>query len=156
MVIEREFMIFYKTDKNSSMGRFRRNAYIKAICPQCGIEFDRRLAYIRTNVCKYCSSSCSAKYQNTKQRLSEGYIATRICPEGTKVQKKRVVHMVEEAVKKCKIVSWEKCSSCGVSRNIEAHHEDYSKPFTIIWLCQSCHQKLHHGHTIKGKVILYD
>jgi hypothetical protein len=33
--------------------------------------------------------------------------------------------------------------ACG-NPNSEAHHEDYSKPLEVIFLCASCHQKLHH------------
>jgi ribosomal protein S27AE len=34
------------------------------------------------------------------------------------------------------------CQKCGDS-NSEAHHQDYTKPFSIIWLCKSCHQYAH-------------
>ena len=36
----------------------------------------------------------------------------------------------------------ESCSKCGTIRSV-AHHEDYSKPLEIIWLCQRCHV-IHH------------
>lgn len=26
---------------------------------------------------------------------------------------------------------------------VEAHHEDYSKPLEVIWLCRECHLELH-------------
>lgn len=32
---------------------------------------------------------------------------------------------------------------CRSNRNIVAHHEDYSKPLEVEWMCQSCHQTLH-------------
>ena len=36
------------------------------------------------------------------------------------------------------------CSACRSSEfRIQAHHDDYSKPFIIRWLCTSCHSKLH-------------
>jgi len=31
---------------------------------------------------------------------------------------------------------------CG-SSDVEAHHDDYSKPLEVRWLCRSCHQRLH-------------
>lgn len=36
------------------------------------------------------------------------------------------------------------CSVCGRSyRAPHAHHEDYDKPLVAVWLCASCHSKLH-------------
>jgi len=35
------------------------------------------------------------------------------------------------------------CSICGSSCYTEAHHEDYSKPLDIIWLCDKCHKNRH-------------
>ena len=35
------------------------------------------------------------------------------------------------------------CAECGINEHITAHHEDYTKPLDIIWLCKSCHQQLH-------------
>ena len=33
------------------------------------------------------------------------------------------------------------CSKCGAEGKIEAHHEDYTKPFEVIWLCRPCHRE---------------
>lgn len=35
------------------------------------------------------------------------------------------------------------CSKCNVDCKPEGHHEDYSKPLDIIWLCTKCHKELH-------------
>lgn len=37
----------------------------------------------------------------------------------------------------------ENCKVCGTNENIEAHHEDYTKPFDIIWLCRMHHREHH-------------
>lgn len=36
----------------------------------------------------------------------------------------------------------EPCENCG-SSDSEMHHEDYTKPIDIHWLCRSCHLALH-------------
>lgn len=55
-----------------------------------------------------------------------------------------------------RIVKPRECSNCGWhSSNLEVHHYDYSKPNEIIWLCKSCHSKLHNGHEVKGEVVVY-
>lgn len=37
----------------------------------------------------------------------------------------------------------ETCKICGTNENVEAHHEDYTKPLDIIWLCRNHHRELH-------------
>ena len=36
------------------------------------------------------------------------------------------------------------CDICGTTERIEAHHDDYSKPLDIRWLCER-HHKEHHA-----------
>jgi hypothetical protein len=36
----------------------------------------------------------------------------------------------------------EPCVTCG-ALNSQGHHEDYSKPLDIVWLCAKCHSALH-------------
>lgn len=36
------------------------------------------------------------------------------------------------------------CSVCDDDK-AQMHHEDYSKPLEVIWLCRLCHEKLHGG-----------
>lgn len=38
-----------------------------------------------------------------------------------------------------KIIRPEMCSVCKQKGKIEGHHEDYSKPLEVIWLCRTCH-----------------
>lgn len=55
------------------------------------------------------------------------------------------------AVRVGKIVPPERCEDCGDApglnargqRLIEAHHEDYSRPLDVEWLCRLCHAGRH-------------
>ena len=35
------------------------------------------------------------------------------------------------------------CAICAAEKNIHAHHNDYSKPLDVIWLCARCHHRTH-------------
>jgi ribosomal protein S27AE len=35
------------------------------------------------------------------------------------------------------------CARCGAFPDVHAHHEDYSKPLDVIWLCPPCHMQHH-------------
>lgn len=37
----------------------------------------------------------------------------------------------------------EPCSVCGTNKYVHAHHDDYSKPLVVLWLCAK-HHKLRH------------
>ncbi len=40
------------------------------------------------------------------------------------------------------------CSNCGKACLTNAHHHDYEKPLSVVWLCDSCHGLLHRmAHT---------
>jgi hypothetical protein len=35
------------------------------------------------------------------------------------------------------------CEVCGVNEKVEAHHDDYTKPLEVRWLCKAHHQEHH-------------
>lgn len=45
--------------------------------------------------------------------------------------------------KKIRLVKPLLCSKCNRQTKLSAHHEDYSKPLEVLWLCSSCHKLLH-------------
>lgn len=37
-----------------------------------------------------------------------------------------------------------RCPGCGEEHQIHAHHEDYSRPLSVTWICARCHHEHHH------------
>lgn len=35
------------------------------------------------------------------------------------------------------------CEGCATTVRVHAHHEDYSKPLVVRWLCHACHMRTH-------------
>ena len=35
------------------------------------------------------------------------------------------------------------CTVCGATKNVCAHHKDYSKPLDIVWVCRDHHYRIH-------------
>ena len=57
---------------------------------------------------------------------------------------KRAAHMIfGNAVKNGKIIRADSCSECKSKVKIEGHHDDYSKPLEVRWLCEKCHKAWH-------------
>jgi hypothetical protein len=38
-----------------------------------------------------------------------------------------------------------RCTICSSESKLSGHHCDYSKPLDVIWVCYSCHKKIHYG-----------
>jgi hypothetical protein len=58
-------------------------------------------------------------------------------------KKRRAQSLLRKAVA-CEFVKRPSvCSECGKHAQIHAHHPDYDKPLDVIWLCGSCHNRLH-------------
>ena len=56
-------------------------------------------------------------------------------PEKIKAQ-----HAVNDAVRAGKLQRPSFCESCFQEKSVHGHHEDYSKPLEVDWLCIKCHR----------------
>ncbi|QTC89414.1 hypothetical protein IFE19_01385 [Brevundimonas pondensis] len=53
----------------------------------------------------------------------------------------RAHNAVNNAVRDGRLTK-EPCLFCGEAK-VHGHHQDYSKPLDVIWLCPRCHHRLH-------------
>lgn len=51
--------------------------------------------------------------------------------------------ITSNAVRNGALIKPNNCSVCGSTEKIEGHHDDYTKPLEVRWLCESCHKKWH-------------
>lgn len=55
----------------------------------------------------------------------------------------RKAHLkVQNAIKRGRLVK-QPCERCGTIKNVQAHHEDYTKPLDVMWLCAKHHKERH-------------
>lgn len=68
---------------------------------------------------------------------------------------KRAQQAVNRAVRRGELVRPDRCEDCyeipwyfthSRHQSLCGHHEDYSKPLEVIWLCSSCHAKRHRAN----------
>lgn len=57
-------------------------------------------------------------------------------------QKRRAHYRVQDSITTGKLIP-KPCEKCGETEKIHAHHEDYSKPLDVMWLCFKCHKQRH-------------
>ena len=103
----------------------------KCNCSKCGSILEQN----RIGKQRYCKS-CHAEFMRlNRPKHSELKEESRL--------KANARSYLNVYLKRGSIVK-EPCAICGDS-HAEAHHEDYSKPLEVIWLCRE-HHLSHHRH----------
>ncbi len=92
---------------------------------------------------KYVRSTCKVCWQAKNLPYHRASIARY--PEKDKARRQLI-----KAVKRGDIIRGE-CKVCS-KPNAHAHHEDYSKPLDVIWLCRQHHEDIHHNRLNKELV----
>jgi len=77
------------------------------------------------------------------RRSSEKYREYRLRAAAKHPEKVRARWQTQDAIKRGVLVR-QPCEQCGQAKS-QAHHDDYSKPLAVRWLCHPCHVELHRG-----------
>jgi hypothetical protein len=103
------------------------------------------------NKCKDCNKRDVRKNRKDKVDYYRAYDRERGNRQGIDYLRKyraenpekyRAHSILNKAVSRGKIHK-QPCEICGTTERIEAHHEDYSKPLDVIWLCSMHHSWIH-------------
>jgi len=76
--------------------------------------------------------------QNNKERHAELAVAYR----ARNREKTQAQNKLNYAIRKG-VLSRLPCEVCYTDKNVHAHHEDYTKPLDVRWLCFQCHKDTH-------------
>jgi hypothetical protein len=102
-------------------------------CRTCYVETVRE--WRRQNLTKYKQSNSKSNIVKRKERCQNSYNWRK----ANKV-KANAYNIVHRAIKSGKILK-QNCIICGDLA--QAHHDDYTKPLEIIWLCAKHHKERH-------------
>ena len=88
--------------------------------------------------CRNCLRERQQLYRKTKSgRLAESRASSKSYQKHKHKWLARA--KVRYAIKKGFIIKPKKCEVCEEVRPLQGHHEDYSKPLEVIFLCYGCH-----------------
>lgn len=129
--------------------RFRngRTKRIPAICIMCSKSFMSRLQSVRAGLGKCCSPQCA-----TEHVRSAGILAGPNHPkfiDGStmlvhhKWPEKTLARLAVKREVRGGRMTRQPCERCGTTKRVHAHHDDYSKPLDVRWLCATDHAAVH-------------
>lgn len=107
-------------------------------CSRCG----RGIVLTPSRLARRVLSCWACRYRATKAETERRYRAAH--PEIV-----RAHWTLHKAIKRGRVTR-KPCESCGSERS-QAHHEDYSKPLEVKWVCKKCHEAEHHPHLRQGR-----
>jgi len=66
----------------------------------------------------------------------------------TKYPLRYAAHIIfGNSIRDGKAVKGTECSICGSDYKLQGHHDDYTKPYDVRWLCEPCHKQWHRENT---------
>lgn len=131
--VTKEDSEFYPRDASCKECRLMLvHAYRKEHLEQCRLyELSRKRAPHRVQARKVYAQT----HAETVSRIKRAWAARN-------PRKRSAEAVVGNCIRDGKLIK-QPCVVCGTSENVDAHHEDYSRPYDVIWLCRKHHMEHH-------------
>lgn len=132
-------------------------------CSHCGVakpleQFQRRKASTDgyTASCKQClHERDKARYPGEREHRAKMHkiysagVGRDACNASKRRWRdrnaeKRAAHVILNNALRDGRIKRQPCEVCGVKK-VHAHHDDYTKPLAVRWLCVKHHEEAHHG-----------
>lgn len=110
-------------------------------CLTCNTQIPEKYKY-----CLDCHDSWlrSQQKSDTNRIYRKGYEAGRKRRPGYEQQ--QFAHKLVRDALSYGYIKKLPCERCGSIKHVDAHHDDYSVPLNIRWLCRACHLEHHKLH----------
>ncbi|WP_146129287.1 hypothetical protein [Burkholderia gladioli] len=126
------------------------------VCSACGHQYFVTESMVRNRYypCSKCASKKAVEYarknREKKRAWNNAYSARNSAKRADRTAawranhpQKRLAHQaVQSAVRNGSLIKLP-CAVCGQIEKVHAHHDDYSKPLDVIWLCHKHHMERH-------------
>lgn len=109
-------------------------------CTACGEQKELTEFYKRYDGHRAACKDCNKLYDQTPARKLAQAERQRLRYDN-EPHKKKARNAVNNAIRDGRLIR-QSCEVCGTA-NAEAHHEDYTKPFNVVWLCKHHHDEVH-------------
>ena len=80
------------------------------------------------------------EYQNNTEQGKQAHARAVTKYRSKHSEKYKATTAVGTAIRYGQLVKPKECEGCGEVLPLEGHHEDYSKPLEVVWLCNTCHR----------------
>jgi ribosomal protein S27AE len=109
-------------------------------CNRCGERKPEGEFYARQGTCKDCMRAAHRAYAKANPGIMQKHGRKW---KAENPEKRRAENAVTHAIEDGLLVRLP-CERCG-DGPAHAHHDDYSKPLEVRWLCARCHRQFHAG-----------
>lgn len=128
--------------KNIDIEREKAREKWKSLSAQEKLERGRRIYESNKEVIKERARSAYKRMSTDEKKAAVE--RTRIWRQKNP-EKMRAWSAVGNALRKGILMKPSLCSNCNLEVRLHAHHDDYSHPLDVRWLCHDCHARLHSG-----------
>ena len=141
--IKKSFSEFYK---HAAMGDGHLNKCIPCVKSRVSKHRVNNLEAIREYDKKRSNELHRVNARKAYQKTEAGKLAKKKAMDAyhKRYPMTYAAHVIAgNAIRDGKLIPASCCSICGSTEKIEGHHDDYTKPLDIRWLCEQCHKAWH-------------
>lgn len=112
-------------------------------CDYCGCDATKKPSHIARRKRNFCSRLCYSSFRRDLLPKEEHPRYGSGADESTRKMKRKARSELNHAIRNGSVMR-DPCIICGHAET-EGHHEDYSQPLKVKWLCFRHHRMVHYN-----------